>query len=229
MKCIGHIVPLIALAGCASSPTPSHTAPAEEYYYDCDTPGGHFSDWNRTVAQSAIDIHGFVQVIEPRQDAHWVPAANIVLYAADKTKSVALSFIMPRFDAEQIQPTLKNYINSSTDDTIPSLAWKSGPIPFDVTLSKEGVFTITTDSESRSQSIGNFRPATFALSCSTGQFKFTKVSAVSGKPRPGIEHSFEWTADQQTTSCCHQRKNRRRRRSRRCLPPAGIPARGCGG
>jgi len=182
MKYIGHIVPLIALAGCASSPTPSHTAPAEEYYYDCDTPGGHFSEWNRTVAQSAIDIHGFVQVIEPRQDAHWVPAANIVLYAADKTKSVALSFIMPRFDAEQIQPTLKNYINSSTDDTIPSLAWKSGPIPFDVTLSKEGVFTITTDSESRSQSIGNFRPATFALSCSTGQFKFTKVSAVSGKP-----------------------------------------------
>jgi hypothetical protein len=182
VKYIGHIVPLFALTGCASVPAPSHTETAGEYYYDCDTPGGHASEWRRPVPPAAIEIHGFVQVIEPRENTRWAPMANIILYGADKSKAVALSFVMPRFDADQIQPSLMNYINSSDDTTIPSIAWKSGPIPFAVTISEKGEFTITTRLESRSQSVGGFRPVTFALSCSTGEFKFTNVSVLTGKP-----------------------------------------------
>lgn len=164
------------LAGSASTPC----APAPEtYYFDCDVPAAKSSEWNRTLTARAVRVSGTVQLIERREDKRWWPVASVFLIGDNESAWVGLQVYVDRQTPNELQLSLRDRSASKERTPFASLPWQDRPIPFTLSLSESGELRVSAGGQSQSVQVGAFEVRKLALSCSTGQFKFTDVSATS--------------------------------------------------
>jgi|SRR5580692_2531265 hypothetical protein len=72
---------ILLLSACAVTPRGS-----ESYYFDCDTPAGDFSEWNRTIAGTSFRITGSIELRSPRDDTRWQPTGSVWFIRTDSQK-----------------------------------------------------------------------------------------------------------------------------------------------
>ena len=80
---------LIALAALVVS----HPAAAEPVYYDCDTPGGKYSEIMLTQAEAAHRVRGTITPMELRAAADWFPTATVYVQSKDKRDLVSVQLM----------------------------------------------------------------------------------------------------------------------------------------
>ena len=173
------LVPLLAKVGCTS--TPHRSASAESYYFDCDTPPGEFSDWNRTIAAITIRATGTIELTKPRKDPSWYPAATVSFIGPKESGKAGIQAFVAPDSPDDLQVRL---VKSSPPVSAPVFAllkWKDGPIPFSLSLSGSNLLSATIGGKTQSMSVANFAVEKFSLTCSTGEFYFKDVTVVTGQ------------------------------------------------
>ena len=71
----------------------SQAAAAEPIYYDCDTPGGNYSEIKFNQSQSAHRVRGTITPMELRPSAGWLPTATVYVQSQDKRYFASLQLM----------------------------------------------------------------------------------------------------------------------------------------
>jgi hypothetical protein len=180
MKLIRFFAPALlgaALASGAAADEPCHA-------FECDTPAGHFSYWKRSVSAAAIEIAGNVTANELLKDKKWGPGALVSLKSGKPTKATYGLRVYgvtktPEFlFLELVKPDGRDQIGLGL---IPAT---KDPIPFTLSLDASGHLKVTVAGMDSSAQVGDFKPDTVELSCSTGDFEFTDVTVKEKAPGP---------------------------------------------
>lgn len=127
----------------------------------------------------AVRVSGTVQLIEPREDKRWLPVANIFLHTDDESAAVGLQVSFDRKTPTQVTLSLRDRGTSRERTTFVTLPWRDKPISFALSLSDSGELSVSAGGQSQSVQLGKFEVRKLALSCSTGEFKFTDVAATT--------------------------------------------------
>jgi hypothetical protein len=157
-----------AFAVCAAADEPRHA-------FECDTPAGHFSYWKRTVSATAIEVSGKIKVNEMLKDKKWSSVAfvslrsekspagdyGLRLYGIAKTPE---HFFLELMKVGGRDPIGLGLIPATKD-----------PIPFTLSLDSSGLLKLTLAGSEASTQLGAFKPETFEISCSTGDYEFSDV------------------------------------------------------
>jgi len=154
-----------------------NTAAADEprHAFECDTPAGHFSYWKRTVSAGAIDVSGKIRVNEMLKDKKWSSTAYVSL-ESEKSVKGRFGFRIfgiaktPEFFFLELQK-----VGGREAIGIGRIAATKEPIPFTMSLDAAGFLKVTVAGADASAQLGAFKPETFELSCSTGDYEFTDV------------------------------------------------------
>lgn len=161
---------LLAVCGMASAAEPTHS-------FECDTPGGHFSKWNRSVSSSAIEVSGTLKVNELREDKKWSPGATVLLAGgANGNTSIGLRLfallkVKDMFFLEMLKPG--GHQDLGIGGMIPRT---TEPIPFSLVLDATGKLTVKIAGTDTSVDVGAFNPKSLSLGCSTGDFEFAGIT-----------------------------------------------------
>jgi hypothetical protein len=156
-------------------------ADAPRYAFECDTPGGHFSYWKRTVSSGEVEISGKVTVNDLIEDKKWSPGAHVFLRAG-KEKPVTYGlrvYALLKMPDILFLEILK--VGGREKIGLGLIPRTKDPIPFSLSIDSAGMMKATVAGAEASADLGNFRPEWMELSCSTGDFEFTDVS-VNEKP-----------------------------------------------
>ena len=148
---------------------------SQPYYFDCDVPAGHSSEWNGTLASETADIAGFIQLVESRQDARWLPVASILLIGLEDTRRIGLQIFVKRDAPSDLQVAVLGLEGADQRTVITSRPSDAGPVAFTMSLARSGRLKIVVGGASRTLELGSFKAKKLALSCSTGQFRFTSI------------------------------------------------------
>jgi hypothetical protein len=155
---------------CAAADNPRHA-------FECDTPAGHFSYWNRSVSSREIEITGKVTVNETLKDKKWSPAVAM-LFRGGKDQSAPFGL---RIFAIVKTPDMlfTELLKVGGRDPIGLggvLPRTRNPIPFKLKLDATGLLKVEVAGIEASTQLGDFKPESFELSCSTGDYEFTDVT-----------------------------------------------------
>jgi hypothetical protein len=164
-RTIPLVAGLLALAGASLAAEPSR------HNYECDTPAGHFGYWNRTVPASTLDITGSLTVNEVRKDGKWIPTSLVVLQSADKKTSFGVRlFALPKIKDMYFLEIVKPGGNEKLGlGLVPAT---HDPLPFAIHFDGSGQLRVSLAGFDASTPVGDFKPASVELSCSTGDFEF---------------------------------------------------------
>ena len=166
---------LLVVAFAASSISARAQVLSQPYYFDCDVPAGHSSEWNGTLSSETVEVAGFVQLIESRQDARWLPVASVFLVGPGETLRVGLQVVVSRDAPTELQVVVLGLEGADKRTVITSRSSDAGPLAFTMSLAKSGELKIVAAGASHTVELGRFKAAKLALSCSTGQFTFTSI------------------------------------------------------
>jgi hypothetical protein len=173
------LVPFLAMLGCTS--TPQRSGGAESYYFDCDTPPGRFSEWNRTLAATTIRATGTIELTEPRKDPRWYPVGSVWLIGSSESGKAGFQAFVAPDSPDDLQVRLVKPHQQVNAPAFAVLKWKDGPIPFSLSLDGSNLFSITIAGKAQSISVGPLAMAKFSLTCSTGDFHFKDVAVATGQ------------------------------------------------
>lgn len=162
---IPMIACLLAFAGAVSAAEPPRQT------FECDTPAGHFSYWNRTVSAAKIDITGTLTVNELRKGDKWNPTALVSLDGADeKTGFGVRVYVLPKVDKDTF--FLEVLKPGGSDKLGLGVMPATGkPLPFAIHFDA-GQVKVSLGGFDAAVPAGDFKPASIQLSCSTGDFEF---------------------------------------------------------
>lgn len=140
--------------------------------FECDTLGGHFSYWSRTVSASTIDIAGTLTVNELRKDGKWIPTAMAAVQSAEKASVGVRLYTLPKVKDLYFLEIMKPGGNEKLGlGFIPAT---KDPLPFAIHFDA-GQLKVSLAGLDASAAVGDFKPAGIQLSCSTGDFEFKDV------------------------------------------------------
>ena len=155
-------------AGAFAADEPRHA-------FECDTPAGHFSYWHRSVSTAEIEVTGNVTVNEILQDKKWGPTVLAVFRGSkDHPGQFGLHVYAIAKTPETLFVEIRK-VGGSDRIGLGILPNKKEPIPFTLRLDASGLLKVTVAGSDASTQLGDFKPETFELSCSTGDFEFTDV------------------------------------------------------
>ena len=157
---------LLSLSAGAFADEPRHA-------FECDTPAGHFSYWKRSLSSSTIEVTGKVTVNELLKDKKWSPAMNIVLFEGKARYGIHIYGVMKTPDllfAQMLK--VGGHDDLGLGGIIPRT---KDAIPFTLSLGSDGILKATLAGTEATTSLGSFKPDSFEISCSTGDFEFTDV------------------------------------------------------
>ena len=160
---------LLALAGTGSASEPPR------HDFECDTPAGHFSYWNRTVSGPGIDVTGAVTVNELRTDKKWIPVALVSLRGgADERENFGLRlYTLPKVPDNYFLEIVKPSGNEKLGlGLVPST---KDAIPFELHLDGSGQIRVSLAGLEATTPVGDFKASSLQMSCSTGDFEFKDV------------------------------------------------------
>jgi len=150
-------------------------ADESRHAFECDTPAGHFSYWHRSVSTAEIEVTGNVTVNEILQDKKWGPTVLAVFRGSkDHPGQFGLHVYAIAKTPETLFVEIRK-VGGSDRIGLGILPNKKEPIPFTLRLDASGLLKVTVAGSDASTQLGDFKPETFELSCSTGDFEFTDV------------------------------------------------------
>jgi hypothetical protein len=173
------VIFVFAVTGCAT--TSQGSSASEAYYFDCDTPPGKFSEWNRTIAAKTLHATGTIELKESRHDPRWYPVGSVWFVASGEFDEAGIQAFVAPDSPDYLQVRLAKTVPRVDAPIFVSLIWKDVPIPFSLSLSASNVLTATVAGKTQSITLAAFAPAKFSLACSTGDFHFKDVRVVSGE------------------------------------------------
>ena len=142
---------------------------------------GAFSYWNRTVSSREIEIAGKITVNELREDKKWSPGAH-VYFRGGKEKSAALGLrIYALLKTPDMLFLELRKVEGSEKIGLGFIPRTQDPIPFTLRIDSSGLLKATVAGAEATANLGDFKPDSVELSCSTGDFEFTDVT-VNEKP-----------------------------------------------
>lgn len=159
------VLALLPLAALAADP-PRHS-------FGCDTPGGNYSDWTRTVSSPHIEITGKVQIATLREHKKWKPTAAIFLRGGKGTAPFGIRFGADDHKAKELSVEL---FKIGGRDTIGSIRKADAWVPFTLTLTPDGMLSATVGDAKGTVRVGDFRPDKLEFSCSTSSVNFADVT-----------------------------------------------------
>ena len=167
---------LLALNGTSRAADPPRQS------FECDTPPGHFSYWNRTVTGAPIDLSSMLTVNELRKDSKWIPTVLVVLQggADGSTRFGVHLYTVPKVSDTYFLELVKPGGNEKLGlGFVPS---SKEPMPFFIHLDGSGQLHVGLAGLEASTSVGDFKPSSVEFSCSTGDFEFKDFAF--GQPAP---------------------------------------------
>lgn len=166
-----------AFATSASAAEPRHT-------FECDTPAGHFSYWKRTVSSAELEVSGKIRVKEILKDKKWSSVAFVSLRSR-KSPSGDYGlrlYSVANSPGELFLELLK--VGGHQAIGVGPIPVTKKPIPFTLSLDADGLLKVTIAGSDTSTPLGAFKPETFELSCSTGDYEFSDVVVTEKTPGP---------------------------------------------
>jgi hypothetical protein len=168
---------------CIATALPLMCAAGEDvrYAFECDTPAAHFSYWNRSVSSGVIEISGKLTVNALLEDKKWSPGAHVFFRAGkEKPRTVGLRiYAITKTPDLLFLEMLK--MEGSEKIGLGLMPRTKEPIPFTLQIDSTGLLKATVAGSEASANLGDFKPDSLQLSCSTGDFEFTDVT-VNEKP-----------------------------------------------
>jgi hypothetical protein len=177
MKLLQILAPALLAA---SLPTLGAAADTPRYAFECDTPGGHFSYWNRSVSSGEIEISGKITVNELREDKKWSPGAHVYFRGKEKSAAFGLRIYALLKTPELLFLELRK-VEGDEKIGLGFIPRTQDPIPFTLRIDSTGLLKATVAGSDASASLGTFKPDSMELSCTTGDFEFSDVT-VNEKP-----------------------------------------------
>ena len=154
---------------CAAADDPRHD-------FECDAPAGHFSYWTRSVSSGAIEISGKVVLNEVREDKKWTTVANVLLrHGKDRAGRFGIRFYTDKQTSNLLYIELSK-IGGRAPIGTGSTRHSKKPIAFTLRLDTTGLLTAAVAGSEASTQLVNFKPDSFEINCSTGDFEFTDVT-----------------------------------------------------
>lgn len=156
---------LLAMAGTSGA------SDAPRQNFECDTPAGHFSYWNRTLSDATIDVAGELAVNELRKDGKWSPTALVILQGPEGKVRFGIRLynvakVSEMYFIEFVKPSGNEKLG------LGMVPGTKDPIPFALHLDSAGQLRVSLAGFDASTSVGDFRPSSIEFSCSTGDFEF---------------------------------------------------------
>jgi hypothetical protein len=75
---------------CAADPLPTREA------FSCDSPGGRYDSYERTLVSTKMIVEATVTINEIRPDPRWWPVANVYFATENQADYVGLSFVIEK-------------------------------------------------------------------------------------------------------------------------------------
>lgn len=149
-------------------------ADAPRYSFACDAAAGDYLDWKRTVSTRRIEIAGRLLVSDLYEHKKWKPAGGVFLRRrSDHAVAFGIRFFAESHAAKTLTIEL---LKVGGRDEIGTIARSSKWVPFTLTLQPDGQLTATAGDAKGSINVGEFKPETFELGCSSGTFEFANVT-----------------------------------------------------
>ena len=149
-----------------------------KHEFECDTPAGHRSYWNRSVSSKEIEISGKVALAEERDHERRLPVAFIVLREDDDLdKGYGIRLYVSRKTPNAINLDLRK-IGGHIDIGKGSISHTRRPLPFSLKLDANGLLKAKVAGQEASTMLGPFAPKAVELSCSTAEFQFTEIKVI---------------------------------------------------
>ena len=143
--------------------------------FECDTPTGHFTSWTRSVSSRAIEISGKVVLNEVREDKKWTTVANVLLrHGKDRAGRFGIRFYTDKDTTNLLYIELSK-IGGRVPIGTGSTHHSKKPIAFALRLDAAGLLTAAVAGSEASTQLVDFKPDSFEINCSTGDFEFTDV------------------------------------------------------
>jgi hypothetical protein len=157
-------------------PATSAAAETPRTDFECDTPVGHFSSWKRSVSSAAIEISGKVVLNEVREDKKWSTVANVLLrHGKDRGGRFGIRFYTDKETSNLLYIELLK-IGGRAPIGTGSTRHSTKPIAFTLRLDATGLLTAAVAGSAASTQLVDFKPDSFEINCSTGDFEFTDVT-----------------------------------------------------
>ena len=148
------------------------------YSYDCDTPPGHFAQWKRTVSGSETTVTGKLRVVELAKHEKWLPSAGMLLRATgERLPAYGIRLYVSKSSPDEFTLELLK-IGGRDPIGSGSIPRTKKALPFSLHLDASGLLKVSFAGIEGSTRLGAFKPATFELNCSTGEFDFTDTAVV---------------------------------------------------
>jgi len=162
----------LSAAGLIALATTSGASEPAQQNFECDTPAGHFSYWNRTLSGGPIDITGTLTVNDLGKDKKWVPVAFVALRGGPEEKThfgIRLSTLAKVPDTYFLRMVKPGGEEALGLGFVPST---KDAIPFAIHLDGAGQLRVSLAGFDASTPVGDFKPTRLEFSCSTGDFEF---------------------------------------------------------
>ncbi|HEV7606613.1 MAG TPA: hypothetical protein VGO61_04715 [Steroidobacteraceae bacterium] len=167
---------LLGWLAAAALPLSAMAAEGARNDFECDTPAGHFSSWNRTVSSGAIEISGKVVLNEVREDKKWTTVANVLLrHGKDRAGRFGIRFYTDKETSNLLYIELLKVGGRAPIGT-GSTRHSKKPIAFSLRLNASGLLTAAVAGSEATTQLVDFKPDSFEINCSTGDFDFTDVT-----------------------------------------------------
>lgn len=169
------LVALLLVALAAPGMSARAQALSGPYEFVCDAPAAHFSGWRGAFTSDAVEVTGFIQLIERRQDLRYPAAASVLLYGPGGDSAVGLQILVEPDDPGVLKIAVRGPKGADKLTVITTRSSNAGPLAFTVSVTKPGYLNVTAERVTRTVKLGDFKAQKLGLSCSTGTFKFTSI------------------------------------------------------
>jgi hypothetical protein len=147
---------------------PAAAAPVE---WDCDTPGGAFSELAQVQGGPAYHVRGTVSWQRSHADSRYLPSAQVRIENGDRSRSIAVRLVLaPR--AERIESSVESRNGGEPQRRTVGTAASEEAVPFEIEVAASGQAIVTLGGERVTLQVDLGPGARIAATCSTGEFLF---------------------------------------------------------
>ena len=147
-----------------------HSAAAEPIYYDCDTPGGKYSEIKVGQADSAHRVRGTITPLALRPANGWLPTATVFVRSQDKEDFASVQLMGSSGKTLAVTVDVGENGRVRTAE-IGRIGVKDG-VSFDLYLPASGQAFAEVSGTRIPLGINPGPGATVSVTCSSGHFRF---------------------------------------------------------
>ena len=145
------------------------------YSFECDARSGHFNVSKIQVSTEKTHVTGTLQISEIRRHRNWAAFASIHFGVFNKPPYMGLQVTVMPNKPDSFQFALTGRGNENDRIVFGSIDVTDAPMPFELTLNRNGNLTVSISGRSKSLSLNVVEPTELSLTCSTAFVHFSNV------------------------------------------------------